>query len=95
MRKIVIASIAALAASSALVAAPVNPAKCASCHGADFTKTHMGNKNVSQLTHAEIATALKGYKNGTYGGAKKALMKGQVASHTEAELEAFAQTIGK
>ncbi|MDY0117085.1 MAG: cytochrome C [Sulfurimonadaceae bacterium] len=95
MKKIVTASIVALATASALMAAPVNPAKCASCHGADWTKVHMGNKNVSEMSHADIATALKGYKDGSYGAAKKALMKGQVASHSNEELEAFAQTIGK
>jgi len=47
------------------------------------------------MTHADIATSLKGYKDGSYGGAMKGLMKGQVAKYSDAELEAFAQTIGK
>jgi cytochrome c len=66
MKKIVIASIAALAAASTL-SAGVNAAACTGCHGATFEKKAMGkSKEVSNMTHAEIATALKGYKAGTY-----------------------------
>lgn len=95
MKKIVIASIAALAVTSVAMAG-VNGKACAACHGADWSKAAMGkSKIVSNMTHAEIATALKGYKAGTYGAASKALMKGQVARYSDADLEAFAQTIGK
>lgn len=47
------------------------------------------------MTHAEIADSLKGYKAGTYGGPMKGLMAGQVKKYSDADLEAFAQTIGK
>ncbi|MBA3026390.1 MAG: cytochrome C [Sulfurimonas sp.] len=95
MKKIIIASIAALTVASAL-SADVNGKACTSCHGADWSKSALGkSKIVSTLTHAEIATALKGYKDGSYGGPMKGLMKGQVAKYSDAELEAFAQTIGK
>ncbi|MDT8339333.1 MAG: cytochrome C [Sulfurimonas sp.] len=93
MKKIVL-SIVALGATTVLMAA-VNAAGCAACHGADWTKVHMGNKNVSEMSKADIATALKGYKAGTYGAAKKALMVGQVSKYSDEELDAFAQTIGK
>ena len=95
MKKIVIASIATLALATASMAA-VNAAACAGCHGAHFEKVAMGkSKVVSEMTHAEIADALKGYKAGTYGAAMKGLMKGQVAKYSDADLDAFAQTIGK
>jgi cytochrome c-type protein NapB len=95
MKKIVIATIATLALATAASAA-VNAKACASCHGADFSKKALGkSKIVKDLTHAEIATALKGYKAGTYGGPMKGLMKGQVAKYSDADLEAFAHTIGK
>ena len=95
MKKIVIASIAALAAASTL-SAGVNAAACTGCHGATFEKKAMGkSKEVSNMTHAEIATALKGYKAGTYGGPMKGLMKGQVAKYSDADLDAFSLTIGK
>lgn len=95
MKKIVIASIATLALATASMAA-VNGKACTSCHGADWSKAALGkSKNVSAMTHAEIATALKGYKDGSYGGPMKGLMKGQVGKYSNADLEAFAQTIGK
>ncbi|MCF6310277.1 MAG: cytochrome C [Sulfurimonas sp.] len=94
MKKIVI-SIVALAATTALMAG-VNSGACAGCHGADWSKSALGkSKIVASLSHADIATALKGYKAGTYGGPMKGLMKGQVAKYSDADLEAFAQTIGK
>ena len=95
MKKIVITSIAALALSTTLMAA-VNAKACASCHGQNFEKHALGkSKVVSDMTHAEIATALKGYKAGTYGGPMKGLMKGQVAKYSDADLDAFSATIGK
>ena len=94
MKKIVIASIVALAATSSLMAA-VNAAACTGCHGADWSKAALGkSKIVSTMSHAEIATMLKGYK-ADQGGPMKGLMKGQVSKYSDAELDAFAQTIGK
>ncbi|MEA1982868.1 MAG: cytochrome C [Campylobacterota bacterium] len=96
MKKIVIASIATLALATASMAAAVNGKACAACHGADWSKHAMGkSKNVAEMTHADIAAALKGYKAGTYGGPMKGVMKGQVGRYTDAELDAFSQTIGK
>jgi len=95
MKKIVIASIATLALATASIAA-VNAKGCTSCHGADWSKKALGKSlDVSQMTHAEIATSLKGYKDGSYGGPMKGLMKGQVAKYSDADLDAFALTIGK
>ena len=96
MKKIVIASIATLALATASMAAAVNAKACTSCHGADWSKKALGKSlNVAEMTHQEIADSLIGYKNGTYGGPMKGLMKGQVAKYSDADLEAFSQTIGK
>ncbi len=95
MKKIVIASIATLALVTAASAA-VNGKACAACHGANWEKKAMGkSKVVANMAHADIAVALKGYKAGTYGGSMKGVMKGQVGRYSDADLEAFAQTIGK
>ena len=95
MKKIVIASIAALALVTTASAA-VNAGACVACHGANWEKVAMGkSKVVADMTHAEIAASLIGYKNGTYGGPMKGVMKGQVARYSDADLEAFSQTIGK
>ncbi len=94
MKKIVM-SIVALTATTALMAG-VNAAACTGCHGADWSKKALGKSlDVSQMTHKEIADSLKGYKAGTYGRAMKGLMKGQVAKYSDADLDAFSQTIGK
>ncbi|MDT8339334.1 MAG: cytochrome C [Sulfurimonas sp.] len=94
MKKIIL-SIVALGATTALMAA-VNAAACTGCHGADWSKAALGkSKNVSEMSKADIAVALKGYKDGSYGGPMKGLMKGQVDKYSNEELDAFAQTIGK
>lgn len=43
----------------------------------------------------KIIDALNGYKNGTYGGAMKGIMLGQVASKSDAEIDALADFISK
>ncbi|HEY9203357.1 cytochrome C [Sulfurimonas sp.] len=94
MKKIVL-SIVALGATTALMAA-VNAGACTGCHGADWSKAALGkSKNVAEMSKADIAAALVGYKDGSYGGPMKGLMKGQVDKYSKEELEAFAQTIGK
>jgi len=94
MKKI-ITTIAALTATTALMAG-VNAGACKGCHGQNFEKSALGkSKIVKDLSHADIATALKGYKAGTFGGPMKGLMKGQVAKYSDADLDAFAKTIGK
>jgi len=95
MKKIVIATIATMALSTVAMA-EVNGKVCASCHGASFEKKALGKSNiVAELTHAEIAERLKGYKNGTYGASMKSVMKGQIGKYSDEEIDAFALTIGK
>lgn len=94
MKKIV-TTIVALSATTALMAG-VNAGACKGCHGQNFEKKALGkSKVVSDMTHADIAVAMKGYKAGTYGGPMKGLMKGQVAKYSDADLDAFALTVGK
>ncbi len=69
--------------------------KCAACHGAAGEKHALGkSKIINTMTPAEIETALKGYREGTYGGSMKALMKGQTASLDEAQMKTIAEFIG-
>jgi cytochrome c-type protein NapB len=94
MKKIV-TTIVALSATTALMAG-VNAGACKGCHGQNFEKKALGkSKIVSDMTHADIAVAMKCYKAGTYGGPMKGLMKGQVAKYSDADLDAFALTVGK
>ncbi|NOX14596.1 MAG: cytochrome C [Epsilonproteobacteria bacterium] len=93
MKKIVLTSIVALAASTALMAG-VNPAVCAGCHGQNFEKKALGRSDiVANMTHKEIASALIAYKTTTESD--ELVMKPQVSRYSDADLKAFAQTIGK
>jgi cytochrome c553 len=68
--------------------------KCAGCHGAHAEKKALGKSAVIKGWDAQkTVAALKGYKAGTYGGAMKGLMKGQVAALGEPEMESIAKFI--
>ena len=94
MKKLV--SLMVLGAAGTLFAANVNLASCKGCHGAKFEKSALGkSKIVANLTEEEIANSLIGYKNGTYGGPMKGIMKGQVARYSDEELKASVAEILK
>jgi len=66
--------------------------KCVSCHGASGEKKALNKSLVIKGWEAKKTIAsLKGYKAGTYGGAMKGLMKGQVASLNDAQIESIAK----
>lgn len=65
---------------------------CASCHGAAGEK---GNAPLKDLPADELLQKLKGYGDGSYGGAKKAVMINVVKKHSDEELKAVADHIGK
>ncbi len=70
--------------------------KCAACHGAKGEKAALGkSKVINQMSKADIALALHGYKDGSYGGAMKGLMKGQVANLSDEDIQSIAEMIGK
>jgi cytochrome c-type protein NapB len=83
-----------LLASSALYASAT--AKCTGCHGADFGKAALGkSKIVKDMSKEDIVAALKGYKDGSYGGPMKGMMAGQVKDLDDAAIEAIAAEIKK
>jgi cytochrome c553 len=91
MKKIVLGTI--IAAASLMAA---NIAACAGCHGANFEKAALGKSQIVKgWDAAKIETALKGYKDGSYGGAMKGVMKGQVARLSDADIKAIAEQISK
>jgi cytochrome c553 len=68
--------------------------KCITCHGSKAEKSALNKSQVIAGWDAEkIATALKGYKAGKYGGAMKGLMKGQIASYSDADIDTVAKYI--
>ena len=92
MKKIVIA--ASLLTACVAFANPY--AKCASCHGATGEKPALGkSKIIKDMTKADFISALKGYQDGTYGGAQKGLMASQVKGMDEATMNEIAATIIK
>jgi cytochrome c553 len=68
--------------------------KCAGCHGVNGEKKALGkSKVIANMTQKEISDAINGYKDGTYGGAMKGLMKGQVASLSKDDVESLSSYI--
>ena len=85
MKKIIL-SLASLGLLAAAASATDNINACKSCHGQHFEKHALGkSKIVKDMSEKEIVTALKGYKDGTYGGSMKGIMKGQVARISDIE----------
>ncbi len=92
MKKIVVA--ACLLTACVAFANPY--AKCVACHGANGEKVALGkSKIIKDMTKADFVASLKGYQDGTYGGAQKGLMVGQVKDMTEATMNEIADLIIK
>ncbi len=93
MTKVIkVMALGSLLAASALYGA--STAACAGCHGASFEKKAMGkSKVVKDMSKEDIVKALKGYKDGSYGGPAKGMMKMQVAALSDADIDAIAASI--
>jgi len=77
-------------------ASGASTAVCKGCHGQQWEKAAMGKaKVVKNMSKAQIIKALKGYKDGSYGGALKGLMKAQVIKISTADIEKMAAKIKK
>lgn len=69
---------------------------CASCHGQKAEKEALGKSQViAGWDKQRTIDAMNGYKNGTYGGVMKNIMKPHVESKTEVEIEAVSDFISK
>ena len=88
---VLIASVGALSAQ----ATPLYT-KCVACHGTAGEKSAL-NKSliIKDMSKADFVSALKGYKDGSYGKDQKALMKAQVAALSDAQIEEIASFIAK
>ena len=95
MKKIIkVVAVGSLLVSTMAFAA--GTAGCIGCHGANFEKVALGkSKIVKDMSKEEIVAALKGYKDGSYGGAMKSVMAGQVKALDDAAIEAMAAEIKK
>lgn len=84
----------ALSISAAYAAdgAALYKSACAGCHGEAGEK---GNAPLKDQGPDALLTKLKGYADGSYGGEKKAVMVNVVKKHSEEELKAVSDHIGK
>lgn len=70
--------------------------KCVACHGTSGEKAAL-NKSliIKDMSKADFVSAMKGYKDGSYGKDQKALMKAQVTTLSDAQIEEIASFIVK
>ena len=67
---------------------------CKGCHGALGEKVAMGkSKVIADMNSTQIESALLGYKDGSYGGSMKALMKGQVMRLSAEDIKTLSEYI--
>jgi len=96
MKKIVLATVAL--ATLSFADAPAAYATCKACHGVKG-ETNINTQSKSHVpanqTKAEIIKALNGYKDGSYGGNLKALMKPHASKLSDADIKALADYMGK
>ena len=96
MKKIVSIGLLLGLASTIALANTAAYKKCVGCHGANGEKVALGkSKIIKDMTKADIETALLGYQAGTYGGAMKGLMTGQVKGLSAADIKDIANQVGK
>ena len=68
--------------------------KCTACHGHNAQKHALGkSKVINTLSKEQIVTALHGYKDGSYGGTMKGVMKGQVMRLSDSQISSLAEYI--
>ena len=68
--------------------------RCIGCHGINGEKKALGKSQVIKAWDTEKTfAALKGYKDGSYGGAMKGVMKGQVIRLSDEDLKAISEHI--
>jgi len=75
-------------------ASMVYAAKCAGCHGVKGEGKSMFPKLAAQ-SKADIVKKLKGYKDGSYGKDKKAMMIPNANNLSEEEIEKIAEVLAK
>ncbi|MCT7447390.1 MULTISPECIES: c-type cytochrome [Aliarcobacter] len=96
MKKIILTTVALSA--FAFAAAPASYATCKACHGVkgEINVTTQSKSFVpANQTKENIVKALNGYKDGSYGGPMKALMKGYATRLSDADIKELAEYMGK
>ncbi len=99
MKKVLIASVVAGALTSGFAAGLSAKHGCIACHGPNMEKkappVTPETVVVAEMSKEDIVTALKGYKDGSYGRATKGIMQGQAAKLSEDDINAIAEEYGQ
>jgi len=67
---------------------------CIGCHGAAGEKVALGkSKVIANMSEEELNISMNGYLDGTYGGAMKGLMKGQLTKLSKDDISALSTHI--
>ena len=70
--------------------------KCSSCHGVNADKKALNkSQSIRAWSVDKLITAINGYKDGSYGGSMKGVMKAQVSKLSDDEVKALAEYISK
>ena len=70
--------------------------KCVGCHGSHGERKALGKSQLIQGWEvSKVVTALNGYKDGSYGGSMKGVMKSQISKLSDDEIQAVAEYISK
>lgn len=94
--KTVIQSITLVAFLGASAHATQLYTKCVTCHGEKGEKIALGKSLVIKDMNKEaFVSAMKGYKDGSYGREAKAMMKAQALPFNDAQIEEIAAYITK
>ena len=84
----------AILGSSALADGGTLYKKCAGCHGMNAEKVALGkSKVIANMSETDLMTAMNGYKDGSYGGPMKGLMKGQVIKLSSEDIASLSKYI--
>ena len=69
---------------------------CSSCHGMNGEKKALNKSKIIQgWSEAQLSTALNGYKDGSYGGAMKGLMKPQATKLSDEDIAILSKYISE
>lgn len=86
--------VCALMGVSSFAAGPDLYARCAGCHGADGSKQAMGVSHVLKgQSAADLEKKMHGYVDGSYGGAKKAIMTNALKTLSPEQIKELAAQI--
>ncbi len=91
MKKLILGT---LLATASLMAASY--ADCAGCHGQKGEKRALGKSQIIKGWAVEkTVAAMKGYQDGSYGGAMKSVMIPPAKKLSDADIKAIAEEIAK